>query len=144
MDVFSNLGIEKLTESILGKRGSSGKAFSYGSILASVFFGYLCGSECLEEINTLVENFRQKQKAVQLGADMVGRGLKEFAEKDTVYKSDSSCICMLNKSTSFKVKKLYSFCQINGRVEVKLFGGNGKRYRFSLEVLYFLSVSFVC
>ena len=36
MDVFSKLGIEKLTESVLGKRGSSGKAFRYGSI----FCGY--------------------------------------------------------------------------------------------------------
>ena len=33
MDVFSKLGFEKLTESVLGKRGSSGKAFSRGSIL---------------------------------------------------------------------------------------------------------------
>ena len=33
MDVFSKLGFEKLTESVLGKRGSSGKAFCYKSIL---------------------------------------------------------------------------------------------------------------
>ena len=32
MNVFSKLGFEKLTESVLGKRGSSGKAFCYGSI----------------------------------------------------------------------------------------------------------------
>ena len=36
MDVFSKLDFEKLTESALGKRGSSGKAFCYGSI----FCGY--------------------------------------------------------------------------------------------------------
>ena len=36
MDVFSKLSFEKLTESVLGKRGSSGKAFCYGSI----FCGY--------------------------------------------------------------------------------------------------------
>ena len=36
MDVFSKLGFEKLTESVLDKRGSSGKAFCYGSI----FCGY--------------------------------------------------------------------------------------------------------
>ena len=36
MDVFSKLGFEKLTESVLGKRGSSSKAFCYGSI----FCGY--------------------------------------------------------------------------------------------------------
>ena len=32
MDVFSRLGFEKLTKTVLGKRGSSGKAFCYGSI----------------------------------------------------------------------------------------------------------------
>ena len=32
MGVFSKLGFERLTESVLGKRGSSGKAFCYGSI----------------------------------------------------------------------------------------------------------------
>ena len=36
MDVSSKLGFEKLTESVLGKCGSSGKAFCYGSI----FCGY--------------------------------------------------------------------------------------------------------
>ena len=36
MDVFSKLGFKKLTESVLGKRRSSGKAFCYGS----VFCGY--------------------------------------------------------------------------------------------------------
>ena len=37
MDVFSKLGFEKLTESVLGKRGSSGKAFCYGSIFLWFF-----------------------------------------------------------------------------------------------------------
>ena len=55
MDVFSKLGFEKLTESVLGKRGCSDKAFSHGSIFGSLFFSYLCGGECLEDINTLIE-----------------------------------------------------------------------------------------
>ena len=45
MDVFSKLGFEKLTESVLGRRGSSGEPFSHGSILSSLFFGYLCGGK---------------------------------------------------------------------------------------------------
>ena len=50
MDVFSKLGFEKLTESVLGKRGSSSKVFCYGSIfcgfsyfpigLGGVFYDY--------------------------------------------------------------------------------------------------------
>ena len=51
MDVFSKFGFEKLTESVLGR--CSGKAFSYGSILGSLFFSYLCGGDCLEDINAL-------------------------------------------------------------------------------------------
>ena len=43
MDVFSKLGFKKLTESVLGRRECSGKAFSHGSILGSLFFSYLCG-----------------------------------------------------------------------------------------------------
>ena len=59
MDVFSKLGFEKLTESVLGKRGIRGKAFNHGSIFSSLFFSYLCGGECLEDINALVGQFKQ-------------------------------------------------------------------------------------
>ena len=51
MDVFSKLGFEKLTESVLGKRGSSGKAFCYGSIFGSLFFSYLCGVRCQTKVH---------------------------------------------------------------------------------------------
>ena len=88
MDVFSKLGFEKLTESVLGKRGSSGKAFCYGSIFGSLFFSYLCGGDCLEDINALTGQFRQRPGTQIPDADTVGRGLKELAEENVVYKSD--------------------------------------------------------
>ena len=96
MDVFSKLGFEKLTESVLGKRGSSGKAFCYGSIFGSLFFSYLCGGECLEDINALIGQFKQRPNTLLPGADTVGRGLKELAEENIVYKSETS-----DKSYSF-------------------------------------------
>ena len=96
MDVFSKLGFEKLTESVLGKRGSSGKAFSHGSILGSLFFSYLCGGDCLEDINALTGQFRQRPGTLLLGADTVGQGLKELAEENIIYKSETS-----DKSYSF-------------------------------------------
>ena len=43
MDVYSKLGFEKLTESVLGR--CSDKAFSHGSILSPLFFSCLCGGE---------------------------------------------------------------------------------------------------
>ena len=85
MDVFSKLGFEKLTESVLGKRGSSGKAFSHGSILGSLFFSYLCGGDCLEDINALTGQFKQRPDTLLPGADTVGRGLKELAEENIIY-----------------------------------------------------------
>ena len=96
MDVFSKLDFEKLTESVLGKRGSSGKAFSHGSIFGSLFFSYLCSGECLEDINALIGQFKQRPNTLLPGADTVGRGLKELAEENIVYKCETS-----GKSYSF-------------------------------------------
>ena len=84
INVFSKLGFEKLTESVLGKRGNGGKAFCYGSIFGSLFFSYLCGEECLEDINVLIGQFKQRPDTLLLGADTVGRGLKELTEKDVI------------------------------------------------------------
>ena len=78
MDVFSKLGFEKLTESVLGKRGSSGKAFSHGSIFGSLFFSYLCGGECLEDINALIGQFKQRPDTLLPGADTVVCRLKKL------------------------------------------------------------------
>ena len=75
---------------MLGRRGSSGKAFCYGSIFGSLFFSYLCGGECLEDINVLIGQFKQRPDTLLPGADTVGRGLKELAEKNIVYKSETS------------------------------------------------------
>ena len=96
MDVFSRLGFEKITESVLGRRGCSGKAFSHGSILGSLFFSYLCGGDCLEDINALTGQFRQRPGTLLPGADTVGRGLKELAGENIIYKSETS-----GKSYSF-------------------------------------------
>ena len=72
MDVFSKLGFEKLTESVLGKCGSSGKAFCYGSIFGSLFFSYLCGGECLEDINALIGQLKQRPDTLLPAVDTVG------------------------------------------------------------------------
>ena len=90
MDVFSKLGLGGLIESVLGKRGNNGKAFSYGDVISSLFFSYLCGGGCIEDINTLVGHFKLRPDTILPGADTVGRGLKELAEENIVYKSEAS------------------------------------------------------
>ena len=85
MDIFSKLGFDKLTESVLGKRGSSGKAFSHGSVFGSLFFSYLCGGDCLEDINALTGQFKQRPDTLLPDAETVGRGLKELAEDNRTF-----------------------------------------------------------
>ncbi|WP_317219008.1 hypothetical protein [Alloprevotella tannerae] len=136
LDVFSKLGFEKLTESVLGKRGSSGKAFCYGSIFGSLFFSYLCGGECLEDINALIGQFKQRPDTLLPGADTVGRGLKELTEKNIVYKSETS-----DKSYSFntaeKLKNFYLYLVRHISDKVKPLK---KTSRLKAFILHFVSV----
>ena len=75
---------------MLGRRRCSGKAFRHERILGSLFFSYLCGEDCLEDINALTGQFRQRPGTLLPSADTVGRGLKELAEENIVYKSETS------------------------------------------------------
>ena len=68
------------------------------AFLGSLFFSYLCGGDCLKDINALTGQFKQKPGTLLPGADTVGRGLKELAEKNIVYKSETS-----GKSYSFNI-----------------------------------------
>lgn len=86
------MALENSLESVLGRRSDSGKAISYRDVISSLFFSNLCGGECLENINTLVEHFKQRPGTVLPTADTVGRGLQELAEKDIVYRSEASGI----------------------------------------------------
>ena len=68
MDVFSKLGFEKLTESVLGKRGSSGKAFCYGSIFCGFSYspigfgwGILCLCKNQETPKHLISTYRAQK-----------------------------------------------------------------------------------
>ena len=67
MDVFSKLGFEKLTESVLGKRGSSGKAFCYGSIFCGFSYfpiglGLLCLEKTQETPKHLISTYRAPKR----------------------------------------------------------------------------------
>jgi len=69
MDVFSKLGFEKLTESVLDKRGSSGKAFSHGSIFGSLLQLPLY-EDYPEDINALTRQFNQSPGTLLPCADL--------------------------------------------------------------------------
>ena len=90
MDIFSRLGLEKLIDSSLGTRGLNGKAYPYSDIISTVFYSYLCGSNCLEDINTLLPQFSKRPNTDIPSADTIGRGLKELAIKNEICKCEQS------------------------------------------------------
>ena len=70
MDVFSKLGFEKLTETVLGKRGSSGKAVCYGSIFCGFSYfpiglGLLCLEKTQETPKHLISTYREPKMSLQ-------------------------------------------------------------------------------
>ena len=79
---FSKLGFEKLTESVLGKRGRSGKAFSHWKYFRLISSSATFVVEnALRTSNALIGQFKQRPNTLLPSADTVGRGLKELAEK---------------------------------------------------------------
>ena len=71
MDVFSKLSFEKLTESVLGKRGSSGKAFCYGSIFCGFSYfpiglGLLCLEKTQETPKHLISTYRAPKRHLNI------------------------------------------------------------------------------
>ena len=73
MDVFSKLGFEKLTESVLGKRGSSGKAFCYGCIFCGFSYfpiglggGILCLEKSQETPKHLISTYRAPKRRLNI------------------------------------------------------------------------------
>ena len=53
MDLFEYLGLGKLVDSSLGKIDSSWNAFLYSEAYETLFCNYLCGGDCLKDINML-------------------------------------------------------------------------------------------
>ena len=100
MDVFSKFGFEKLSESVLGKRGSSRKAYSYGSVFSSLFFGSLCGVECLEGLNTLIGQFKQR-----LGTHLISIDYK--VEHIICYQDNTDYIVLI-----LRVYSPFVFCSV--------------------------------
>ena len=73
LDVFSKLGFEKLTESVLGKRGCSGKAFCYGSIFCGFSYfpiglggGILCLEKSQETPKHLASTYRAPKRRLNI------------------------------------------------------------------------------
>lgn len=90
MDVFERLGLGKLIDSSLGERDSSWNAFRYGEVIKTLFCSYLCGGDCLEDINMLAPQSSLRPGMRVPNSDTVGRMLKSLATEDVSYACEGS------------------------------------------------------
>lgn len=90
MDRFECLGLGKLVDSSLGKRGSSWNAFLYSEVFETLFCNYLCGGDCLEDINMLAPQLSLRPGTRVPSADTVGRTLKSLATENISYACENS------------------------------------------------------
>ena len=130
------MGFEKLTESVLGRCGCSGKAFSHGSIFGSLFFSYLCGGEYLEDINVLIGQFRQRPGTLLPGADTVGRGLNnDFGWSHLPFSFMAENMVFMMVTAMLKNFYLYLIRHISKKVKPLK-----KTSRLKAFILHFVSV----
>ena len=54
IDLFRSLELDKLIDSELKSRSKSWNTYSYSNIIETLFCNYLCGGDCLEDINSIV------------------------------------------------------------------------------------------
>ena len=73
MELFERLGLGKLVDSSLGKRDASWNAFQYGDVVETLFCNYLCGGECLEDVNMLAPQLSLRPNNRGPSSETVGR-----------------------------------------------------------------------
>ena len=90
MDVFERLGLGKLIDSSLGQRDASWNTFQYSEVIETLFCTYLCGGDCLEDIDMLSPQLSLRPGTRIPSPDTVGRVLKSLATENISYACEKS------------------------------------------------------
>ena len=90
MDTFERLGLDKLVDSSLGKRDVGWNAFQYSEVIEALFCNYLCGGDCLEDINMLAPQLPLRPDTRIPNSDTVGRVLKSLTTENISYACEKS------------------------------------------------------
>ena len=73
MDDLERLGLGRLIDSCLGERNTSRNAFRHSEVMEALFCSYLCGGDCLEDINMLAPQPSLRPGTRTPSSDTVGR-----------------------------------------------------------------------
>lgn len=108
MELFERLGLGKLVDSSLGKRDAGWNAFQYSDVVETLFCNYLCGGDCLEDVNMLAPQLSLRPNNRVPSSDTVGRVLKSLATENISYTCETS-----GKSYDFNVAEKLNVLLLN-------------------------------
>lgn len=80
----------------MGKRGKTGRTFSFGDIFASIFVNYLCGGDCMEDVMS-VKPFWDGKGGIRIASsDTIERALRKLSEENIEFKSENGSTYAFN------------------------------------------------
>lgn len=84
---FDRSGLRQTIDSVLGKRGTTKAAFSYGDVFASLFGSYLCSGDCIEDLMDVKSFWDGRDKLRICSSDVALRTLRKLSCDNVTYKS---------------------------------------------------------
>ena len=86
---FNALSLGKVINETLGKRSSTYNGYQWDEIVSSMLDVYLCGGNCVEDVNRKECHLRETPDTRIPTSHTVGRAIKELACENTSYESPS-------------------------------------------------------
>ncbi len=99
LNIFNRSALRSVIDQHLGRRGMTKAAFTRGDVFASMFWSYLCGGDCIEEVME-IKPFRDNRDNIRIcSSDVILRKLRSLFEDCISYESSQK------KSYAFNVNE---------------------------------------
>ena len=97
--MFNRSGLRSVIDGHLGRRGRTKAAFTHGDVFASMFGGYLCGGDCIEDVMDIKPFWDNREDIRVCSSDVILRTLRGLSEDSVCYESGQG------KSYAFNVNE---------------------------------------
>ena len=93
---FESLSLGKLINETLGARSTTYNAYQWDEIFSALFDVYLCGGDCVEDVNRRECHLRESPLSRIPTSHTVGRAIKELTCANTEYLSSAGNVFRFN------------------------------------------------
>ena len=97
---FNALSLGKVINETLGTRSLTYNGYQWGEIVTALLDVYLCGGDCVEDVNRKECHLRESPGIRILTSHTVGRAIKELACENIEYKSQTGNVYRFNTNST--------------------------------------------